>query len=327
MLRFLCLVAAAAVAAHAQQQPLPPPPPFAEWAQAHGRAYATAEERALRARVYAANVATIAAHNARGETWRMHVNEFSDLTPAEFKSRVSGGYHMSPPARAPPARVADGGAAPASVDWVSRGAVTAVKNQGGCGSCWAFSAVGALEGAHFLATKQLVSMSEQSVCDCASKAGCSGGSMDAAFAWVQKNKGVCTEAAYPYKGKDEACHDSTCAKVGPIRGFAGVKADDEAALVAALAERPVSVAIEADQAAFQHYRDGVLTAACGTKLDHGVLAVGYGVQAKLAFWKVKNSWGAAWGDKGFVLLARNGTHNGVHGQCGVLMAPSYPEAA
>jgi C1A family cysteine protease len=324
----LWVLSLAAAAVAAQSEPLPPPPPFSAWAQARGRVYATPEERALRARVYAANAAAIAAHNARGAPWRMAVNDFSDLTAAEFKSRVASGYKAPPHAPPPAAHVAagSGGAAPGSVDWTSRGAVTAVKNQGSCGSCWAFSAVGALEGAHFLATKELVSLSEQNVCDCASKAGCSGGSMDAAFAWVQKNKGLCTEAAYPYHAKDEACHDSACAKVGPIRGFAGVKADDEAALVAALAGRPVSVAIEADQASFQHYRDGVLTAACGTKLDHGVLAVGYGVQDRHAFFKVKNSWGASWGDKGYVLLARNGTHNGAHGQCGILMSPSYPEA-
>lgn len=288
----VALVCVAATTAQAQGlglEPAPPPPAFDEWRAAFGRSYASAEEVRHRAAVYAANVAIMVAHNARHEPWQMGVNAFSDLTAAEFSARVkSGGYRSAgAPTLAPPTTVVPPNV-PASVDWETAGAVTKVKNQGDCGSCWAFSAVAAIEGAYWLATKKLVSLSEQNVMDCSSKAACSGGSMAAAFAWVEKNGGVCNESSYPYKARDEACHEAGCEKIAPLNSAHGVAANDEAALLAALAARPVSVAIEADQASFQHYRSGVLTAACGTKLDHGVLAVGYGVTTTgLGYYKVR----------------------------------------
>lgn len=307
----------------------PPPPSFSSWARAHKRVYSSSEELSLRRSIYASNAALIASHNAAQPppSWTMGVNDFSDLSPSEFSSRMRGGFRP-PSRRAPPAPAAAGNSTapslPASVDWTLHGAVTDVKNQGACGSCWAFSAVAAIEGAHALRSGNLTSLSEQQVCDCASKDGCGGGSMQGAFEWAIKNGGLCTLAAYPYRAKNQACR-AGCAKQAAIAAFHGV-AEGEAALMAAIAERPVSVAVEADQASFQHYRSGVMSAACGTKLDHGVLAVGYGqVEKGLAFYKIKNSWGSDWGEKGYIRLAR-GSYNGAHGQCGVQMDPSYPVA-
>ena len=311
MLRVVLLVLAALPLSLASS------PSFAEWVSAHGKRYSSREELVLRRSIYASNVAFIDAHNALNASWSMAVNAFSDLSGDEFKAAYTGGYRaagarpatlFAPPKMAPPA----------DVDWRTKGAVTAVKDQGGCGSCWAFSATGAIEGAYFISSKKLVSLSEQQVMSCDSKDGCGGGNMQSAFEWVIKNKGQCSEREYPYKAKNEPCRGN-CTKEGFIKSYEGVASKDEAALVAAIAGRPVAVAIEADQASFQHYRSGVMTGACGTKLDHGVLAVGYTAEGSI----IKNSWGAGWGDKGYITLAR-GKYNGDEGQCGVQIDPSFP---
>jgi C1A family cysteine protease len=294
-----------------------------------GKKYSSPEELTLRRSIYEANSATIRAHNALSLPWQMGTNSFSDLSPAEFRAALPALLQPSSSAAAaaassPPLFTAPSSAPPAEWDWSTKGAVTPVKNQGGCGSCWAFSATGSIEGAVFLHTGRLHSLSEQQIVDCDSKNGCGGGSMQSAFEYVIRAKGQCNESAYPYRARDGKCVDH-CARVGVISGFRGVASRSEADLVAAIAGRPVSVAIEADQASFQHYSRGVLTAACGSKLDHGVLAVGYGSQAGEDFYKIKNSWGAGWGDKGYVLLGRGAKYGG-DGQCGVQVDASFATA-
>jgi len=227
-------------------------------------------------------------------------------------------------------------ALPASVDWTSSGgAVSNVKDQGQCGSCWFFSTTGALEGAHFKKLGKAVSLSEQHLVDCdtprngGSDLGCNGGLMDSAFTWVKKNGGIATEVDYPYFSgttkSNGACQDAKVAKVTaatPI-SYTDVQTNSDTALMSAIAQQPVSVAIEADQTAFQLYKSGVFTAACGTNLDHGVLAVGYGTLNGADYYKVKNSWGTTWGDNGYILLARGVSQK--QGQCGILAGPpSYP---
>ena len=200
LLRVIAAVAAAASASAS--------PPFSEWAAQHDRVYATAAERAFRARIYAANALAIDAHNFAADSsgsWRMGVNSFSDLTADEFKARMTGGY-VSPRRGSLRARrslfaASPDAPPPASVDWTTKGAVTAVKNQGGCGSCWAFSATGAMEAAWFLFNKTLRSFSEQQLIDCSGE-GCGGGSFQHAWEFVIKNKGLCSEKSYPYKAKD-----------------------------------------------------------------------------------------------------------------------------
>lgn len=170
-------------------------PTFAAWSRSHGRSYSSTAELVYRRSIYAANVATIDAHNARNASWNMGVNQFSDLTGAEFKAGFTGGYKPSArgPVWVPPSTID----APVSVDWRTRGAVTPVKDQGGCGSCWAFSATGAIEGAYFIASKKLADLSEQQLVSCDSSNGCGGGSMQSAFQWVMRNKGQCSEKEYP----------------------------------------------------------------------------------------------------------------------------------
>jgi len=176
-----------------------------------------------------------------------------------------------------------------------------------------------------VATGKLVSLSEQQFVDCAKDAGqgCKGGDMDGAFEFAEEHP-VCTEESYAYKAKDGTCQRSCTDGIpkGGVTGYKDVDSGDTRALMEAVAKGPVSVAIEADQLAFQLYRSGVLSAKCGSKLDHGVLLVGYGTEGKQDFWLVKNSWGPAWGDSGYVKLLR-GTETKA-GECGIKSQPTYP---
>merc|ERR1712019_47996 len=204
----------------------------------------------------------------------------------------------------------------ASVDWRSKGAVTAVKNQGQCGSCWAFSTVGGLEGAWQIGTGTLTSMSEQQLVDC-SKAnlGCNGGSMESGFQFEQ-GVNVATESSYPYTARDGSCKSSGYSTAIPRGGVTGYKSVSASAssLQSALQTGPVSVAIEADQYSFQGYSGGVITSGCGTSLDHGVTAVGYTSD----YFIVKNSWGTSWGNNGYVYISTSGNVCGIHSDA------SYP---
>merc|ERR1711862_539147 len=190
-----------------------------------------------------------------------------------------------------------------AVDWTTKGAVTPVKNQGQCGSCWSFSTTGALEGAYEIASGNLVSLSEQQFVDCDKvDSGCSGGLMDNGFNFAKSNA-LCTEASYPYKAKGGTCAASSCTvglAKGAVTGYKDVSADSESAMISAVTQQPVSIAIEADKSVFQLYKSGVLQSTCGSQLDHGVLLVGYGTEDGKDYWKVKNSWGSSWGDAGYV---------------------------
>jgi len=248
-------------------------PSFSFYLSTYGKAYTTTQEKAAREKIFLDNIAVIEAHNAKNLSWKMGINSFSDLSPDEFKARFTGGFQ---PRKLRRAKVTERGhvTIPPSVNWVAEGAVTPVKNQGGCGSCWAFSATGAIESSVYIKTKTLHDLSEQQIVDCDKKGnGCGGGSMESAFDYVKANKGQCSEREYPYTGKDGACKG--CSKVAEISGYKNVPQDNELALLSAIVNQPVSVGIEADQSSFQHYKSGYLTSACGTKLDHGVLAVGY----------------------------------------------------
>jgi len=262
-------------------------------------------------------------------------NQFSGMDSQQFKAYL--GFSKENSLRTSNLRgfLHDAAAAPVSVDWIAKGAVTPVKDQGQCGSCWSFSTTGALEGAYFTKYGELPSFSEQQLVDCdslkngGSDHGCDGGLMDNAFTWIGKNGGLCTETNYPYVSgetqKRGTC-DTTCPVLSQskVSKFVDVAPSSDSAMMSAIAQQPVSVAIEADQKEFQLYKSGVFTGACGTNLDHGVLVVGYGTLSGQDYYMVKNSWSTTWGANGYIMLGRGSQYNKGDGQCGVLMEASYP---
>jgi len=287
---------------------------------------------------FADNDDHITASNSQKKTYTLGHNKFSHMNSQEFKAYVqrSGRFvnddtekaevHSAPALRA---GLAD------AIDWTTLGAVTPVKDQGQCGSCWSFSATGAIEGANQIKSKTLVSFSEQHLVDCdnlqhhfGTDHGCSGGLMDHAFKWIKNNDGICEESAYPYISgttkTEGTCDETKCTKhAGSIpSSFKDVEKNSDSAMMSALNIGPVAIAIQADEKDFQMYSGGVLTAPCGTSLDHGVLAVGYGTLDGTDFYKVKNSWGPNWGVGGYILLARGIAQK--EGQCGLLSSASYP---
>jgi C1A family cysteine protease len=300
-------------------------PTFSAWSARHAKTYSGATESDYRESVYYSNVKKINMHNDGNSSWTMAVNKYADLTASEFKNRFYGFNHTV----VPESNVTMLGAPPASVDWTKKGAVTPVKNQEQCGSCWAFSTTGSVESAWFLSSGSLVSLSEQQLVDCSTpegNEGCNGGLMDYAFEYIIKNKGITTEAAYPYTATGpNKCASAGCPVGATISKYVDVPVNSQVALETAISITPVSVAVEADQSVFQFYSGGVMDSSCGTQLDHGVLVVGYGTDSVSGkeYYLVKNSWGADWGVKGYIMLARGAKFNPA-GQCGIQMAASYP---
>ncbi|OQV18057.1 Cathepsin L [Hypsibius exemplaris] len=304
----------------------------------HGKEY-SGQDDVIRKKIYLTNSQKIVLHNrkyAEGLTsYQMEMNHFGDISPKEFRTMMNGfkgKYNETKASKGAVFLTANFVEVPAEVDWRKHGYVTPVKNQGQCGSCWAFSSTGALEGQHFRKSGKLVSLSEQNLVDCSGKygnEGCNGGLMDQAFDYVKDNGGLDSEDSYPYDGQDKKCRFKKDGVGATDLGHVDVvPAGDEGKLKEAIATvGPVSVAIDASHESFQFYAKGVYDEpACSSEeLDHGVLAVGYGTDAGTGnaagkdYWLVKNSWGEEWGDTGYIKMARNKKN-----QCGIATSASYP---
>ncbi|KFK31512.1 hypothetical protein AALP_AA6G122300 [Arabis alpina] len=308
-----------------------------DWMAKHGRVYADVKEKDNRYIVFKRNVERIELSNNifdSKRTFKLAVNQFSDLTNDEFRSMYTGykgDYVLSSQSQSRSKTTSfryqnvSSSVLPISVDWKKKGAVTPIKNQGSCGCCWAFSAVAAIEGATQIKKGKLISLSEQQLVDCdINDYGCRGGLMDTAFEHIIATGGLTTESNYPYKGEDGTCNSKkTNPKATSISGYEDVPVNDEKALMKAVAYQPVSVGIEGGGFDFQFYSTGVFTGECTTSLDHAVTAVGYGESANGSkYWIIKNSWGTKWGESGYMRIQKDVKDK--QGLCGLAMKASYP---
>jgi len=292
----------------------------------YGKSYGTKEEFEFRGDVFKNTLAALAEVNSQNDnTFRVGLNKFADWTPAEYKRMLS--YKPIRGSQAFSAQTAENVSIPDSIDWRSKGAVNPVQDQGQCGSCWAFSAIGAIEGRYQISTGTLKKFSEQQLVDCAGGSygnlGCNGGDMGTAIQY-SADFGNELEVDYPYAGVDQKCAFQkpliqTPKPIDPVN----VATNNAQALKTAIADGPVSVAIEADTFVFQFYSGGILNSkSCGTNLDHGVVAVGYGADASgKPYYIVRNSWGSSWGLSGYINIA---IVDGA-GICGIQMEPVFPK--
>uniref|UniRef100_A0A3B3CWE3 Pro-cathepsin H n=1 Tax=Oryzias melastigma TaxID=30732 RepID=A0A3B3CWE3_ORYME len=278
-----------------------------------------------RLQIFTENKRKIDKHNAGNHSFTMALNQFSDMTFTEFRKAflwsepqncsATNGNHLS-----------SKGPYPDSIDWRKKGNyITPVKNQGGCGSCWTFSTTGCLESVTAIFTGKLISLSEQQLVDCAqdfNNHGCNGGLPSQAFEYIKYNKGLMTEQDYPYTAMDGKCMYKPSLATAFVKEVVNVTAYDEMGMVDAVATRnPVSFAFEVTSD-FMQYHQGVYTStechSTADKVNHAVLAVGYGQENGTPYWIVKNSWGAEWGINGYFLIERG------KNMCGLAACASFP---
>jgi len=297
---------------------------FSTWMNTQNIKFRTPAEQNYRMRVFAKTYAKIAQENESQKSYTMALNKFSAMTEEEFVAKFTG-------LRLPKKLVRNVEkkttvtARPDSIDWTTKGAVGAIKDQGQCGSCWAFSATASVEGAwQILNGGTVPNLSEQQMVDCSSaqgNEGCNGGWMDQAFQYLVKAGGQDTTHDYPYTAKDGKCKASTLKPAAKISGFKDVPKNNCNTLLDFAAAGPTSVAIAAN--AIMNYNKGVFSnTSCGTGLNHGVTLVGYGRDTTVNkdFYLVRNSWGKGWGENGYIRMDRS--IQASTGICGICMAAS-----
>jgi cathepsin L len=298
---------------------------FTSWMTKYQKSYTSAEFQ-TRYNIFKSNLDYINQWNSQNTLTVLGANVFADLSNEEYQSIYLGTKISAPVPEPQPTRV---GAYTATVDWRTKNAVTPIKNQGQCGSCWSFSTTGSTEGAHALSTGNLVSLSEQNLVDCTydqpayNNSGCDGGLMTLAFTYIIDNKGIDTEASYPYEAVVGKCRYNPANSAATLSSFNNVTSGDESDLETAANQQPVSVAIDASHMSFQLYKSGIYHdfLCSSTQLDHGVLVVGYGTDtsSNANYWIVKNSWGTDWGLDGYIYMSKDRNNN-----CGIATMASYP---
>ncbi|XP_031131291.1 ervatamin-B-like [Ipomoea triloba] len=309
-----------------------------KWMVRYRRSYKNDAEKAKRFQIFKENLEFIQSFNKAGnQSYKLGTNKFTDLTKEEFQATMLNKEKSFPrPKTSKPASFVNENLAqvPDSLDWREYGAVTGIKNQGRCGCCWAFSVAAAVEGITKIKTGQLISLSEQQLLDCDYNDdgdGCGGGIMTEAFKFIKENGGLVTESDYPYEGAQKSCNTQNLGTpAATISGYEVVEAS-ESALLAAVANQPVSVGITLDGQLFQSYSSNTGIFAgyndsgdCGSGQSHAVTIIGYGTSDDgRDYWLVKNSWGTDWGENGYMKMARGISADGV---CGINLAASYPTA-
>lgn len=295
------------------------------------------DEFQFRYNIFLNNKEFIETNNLYNENFKLKLNQFSDLSIDEFEkqylllnSKNINNYESLSSNKELKCSIDKNllklsSETPSEFDWEKENKVTCVKNQGNCGSCWAFSTVGAIESEYAIKKKKLLNLSEQELLDCADgeyeNQGCNGGLMENGFHYVM-DKGLCTEKEYPYEAKNNTCR--ICKEEIKISDCKEVPSYNETSLKYAVLQKPISVAVDASSLSFQFYSGGILNSGCGTRLNHAVLLVGYGEDNGKKYWRIKNSWGKNWGEDGYIRLARKDTNDKTSGMCGVTKQPSYP---
>ncbi|XP_063353781.1 procathepsin L-like [Pelmatolapia mariae] len=307
---------------------------FAAWKLKFEKSYLSPSEESQRKQTWLSNHEIVLKHNILADqglkSYRLRMSFFADMENEEYQNLTIHGCPSSFNASLPQngrasVQLLESTKLPDTVDWRKQGYVTDVKDQKQCGSCWAFSSTGSLEGQNFRKTGKLVSLSEQQLVDCSSSfgnLGCNGGLMGYAFRYVNASGGIETEASYPYEAQDGSCRYKRNSIATKCIGYVDVAQGNEDALKQAVATvGPVSVAVDASHLSFQLYESGVYDEpACSNKTySHAVLVVGYGTENGNDYWLVKNSWSINWGEQGYIKMSRNNNN-----QCGIATIASYP---
>lgn len=304
---------------------------FSNFQDRFSKKYDTFQEVETRFQIFRTNLRNIIIHNLdHSQNFTMGINQFTDLTPNEFKAQYVGGYKPLQSFGCESFSSSASGA-PDSIDWTTKGVVNPVRDQGQCGSCWAFATTANAESVWAISKGQLMDLSEEFLVDCASgvgyfNMGCNGGQPDSALKYMINN-GQCSEASYPYTSgvTKTAGSCQKCPSAGvSFSSCYDVKPKDQVSLKAAVSKQPVVIAIEADTKYFQSYSSGILTDGikCGTSLDHAIEIVGYGTENGIDYWKVRNSWSSSWGEQGYVRIQKSSSTNDI-GVCGISAEPSY----